>query len=92
MLNELFGRCLEARCFIIPLRVYSHYNSDGNVSEEGFIGIMYTALPFDCDVVGPDFYLCIEESKAGEYSKFLTPEEALEDYEARVKNYANSTN
>lgn len=76
-------RCVEAKCVIVPLKVYSAYNPEGNLSERDFVGLRFAALPIDPEVAGPDYYFLIEESLGGNYPTFETAEEALAEYEGR---------
>lgn len=66
---------------VLPVRVYARYNAEGNTSEEDFVGVKFLALPSDGEVVGPEFYLGIEEHRTGEL--FDTPEAAISDFESR---------
>jgi len=76
-------RCIDANCVIVPLKVYSEWNTEGRISEQNFIGIKFAAIPIDPEVAGPDYYFLVEESLADDYPRFDTPEAALEEYESR---------
>ena len=70
-------RCVKARCLVAPVPTYSQYGEDGNIHQDHFVGILYAALPFDEQAVGPDYYIYIEEGQADYSRLYSTPEAAL---------------
>ena len=82
--NDFWKSCVEAYCVVLPIKLYSGYNSDGNLSD--VIGIKYIAFQFDNGVSLDDFYVDIEERTSDTTMIFDAPEEALSDYVDRAGN------
>lgn len=84
-MESVWDLCVRLGCVVVPIRVYSQYGDDGNVSEQYFTGLKFRALPFQEEAVGPDYYFGIEEHVAlgdDQLDEFFhdTPEAAVIAY------------
>lgn len=82
-MNDFDERCLKAGCLVVPIRMYSQYNSSGNVDESSYEGTFYEVFEFDGNAVGPDYYVQIERYVCVK-PKYKTKEEALLAYEKEM--------
>lgn len=82
-MNDFDERCLKAGCLIAPIRMYSQYDSSGNVDESSYEGTFYEVFEFDGNAVGPDYYVQIERY-CHIKPKYKTKEAALLAYEKEM--------
>ena len=82
--NDFWESCAEAYCVVAPIKLYSTYNPEGNLSDKNLIGIKYVAFQFDNGAPLDDFYVDIEERTSDTTHIFDTPEEALWDFMNRT--------
>lgn len=80
MTNEFWGKCADSSCVVVPVKVYSKYNESGNLSESDFVGIKYTALFIDNEIVAPDYWIMVDNMQDGLQNYFETPEDALANF------------
>lgn len=80
-MENFWVRCTRAGCVIAPVRVYSQYDESGNINDSNFSGISFVVFSFDNEVVGPAYYVMIEEGQTGVQFLYDTPEHALRAYE-----------
>lgn len=81
-MNDFWKRCIAAGVAIVPVKVYSGYNAEGNLDESKFIGIRFAALSYYNHAVAPDAWFMLEDASTGLENLFETPEEALQAAEA----------
>jgi hypothetical protein len=80
MNDDFWKKCIDNRCVIVPVQVYSQYDETGNESERFYVGMKFIALRSDPETVGPDYYYQIDESSTTKESLFDSPEDALNSH------------
>ncbi len=83
--DSFWKRCVDAWCVVIPVRIYSQYGKDGNISEEYSEGIKFIALNSDGNAVAPDYWFMIDEQNTELKNYHDSPEAALKAFEEARK-------